>query len=92
VAHSGRENLSTLARILQEYCKHQACRLTYTDLTSCSAAAPQDLAGQLTEITGFDKVSLQPNAGASGEYAGLMAIRAYHQSNGDGHRNVRCNH
>ena len=50
---------------------------------------PQDLAAQLTEITGFDKVSLQPNAGASGEYAGLMAIRAYHQSRGDSHRNVR---
>ncbi len=49
----------------------------------------QDLAAQLTEITGFDKVSLQPNAGASGEYAGLMAIRAYHHSRGDTHRNVR---
>jgi glycine dehydrogenase len=48
----------------------------------------QDLAGQLTEITGFDSVSLQPNSGASGEYAGLMAIRAYHQSRGDTHRNV----
>jgi glycine dehydrogenase len=48
----------------------------------------EDLAGQLTEITGFDKVSLQPNAGASGEYAGLMAIRAYHKSRGDSHRNV----
>jgi glycine dehydrogenase len=39
-------------------------------------------------ITGFDAVSLQPNSGASGEYAGLMAIRAYHQSRGDHHRNV----
>ena len=48
----------------------------------------QDLAAQLTEITGFDSVSLQPNSGASGEYAGLMAIRAYHQSRGDSHRNV----
>lgn len=37
---------------------------------------------------GFDAVSLQPNSGASGEYAGLMAIRAYHQSRGEGHRNV----
>mmetsp|Transcript_18295 Transcript_18295/g.55033 ORF Transcript_18295/g.55033 Transcript_18295/m.55033 type:complete len:1040 (-) Transcript_18295:2548-5667(-) len=48
----------------------------------------EDLAAQLTEITGFDKVSLQPNAGASGEYAGLMAIRAYHRSRGDAHRNI----
>ena len=37
------------------------------------------LAQQLCEITAFDSVSLQPNSGASGEYAGLMAIRAYHQ-------------
>jgi glycine cleavage system protein P-like pyridoxal-binding family len=48
----------------------------------------QDLAQQLATITGFDAVSLQPNSGASGEYAGLMAIRAYHQSRGDHHRNV----
>ena len=48
----------------------------------------QDLAAQLAEITGFDAVSLQPNSGASGEYAGLMAIRAYHQSRGDHQRNV----
>lgn len=38
-----------------------------------------DFAKQLCTITGFDSVSLQPNAGASGEYAGLMAIRAYHR-------------
>ena len=43
---------------------------------------------QLCEITGFDAMSLQPNSGASGEYAGLMAIRAYHKSRGDDHRNV----
>tara|TARA_R110000868_G_scaffold1211_1_gene9268 strand:+ start:37371 stop:40265 length:2895 start_codon:yes stop_codon:yes gene_type:complete len=42
----------------------------------------------LCEITGFDAVSLQPNSGAQGEYAGLMTIRAYHQSRGDHHRNV----
>jgi glycine cleavage system protein P-like pyridoxal-binding family len=40
----------------------------------------KDLSAQLCSITGFDAVSLQPNSGASGEYAGLMAIRAYHQS------------
>lgn len=39
----------------------------------------EDFAQQLCTITGFDAVSLQPNAGASGEYAGLMAIRAYHR-------------
>jgi hypothetical protein len=38
-----------------------------------------DLAMQLCSITGFDAVSLQPNSGASGEYAGLMGIRAYHR-------------
>lgn len=53
-----------------------------------AAPRPQDLAQQLATITGFDAVSLQPNSGASGEYAGLMAIRAYHQSRGDHHRNV----
>ena len=52
----------------------------------CSPA--QDLAAQLAEITGFDAVSLQPNSGASGEYAGLMTIRQYHKSRGDEHRNV----
>ncbi|WP_226390792.1 aminomethyl-transferring glycine dehydrogenase [Penaeicola halotolerans] len=42
----------------------------------------------LSEITGFADTSLQPNSGAQGEYAGLMVIRAYHQSRGDFHRNV----
>ena len=47
-----------------------------------------DLVAWLSEITGFADVSLQPNSGAQGEYAGLMVIRAYHQSRGDHHRNV----
>lgn len=42
----------------------------------------------LSEITGFAAMSLQPNAGAQGEYAGLMVIRAYHADRGDSHRNV----
>ncbi|MFN7219430.1 MAG: aminomethyl-transferring glycine dehydrogenase, partial [Burkholderiales bacterium] len=42
----------------------------------------------LAEITGYDAVSLQPNSGAQGEYAGLLAIRAYHRSRGEGHRDV----
>ena len=42
----------------------------------------------LCEITGFAAVSLQPNAGAQGEYAGLLVIRKYHQERGQGHRNV----
>ncbi|MGE3151039.1 MAG: aminomethyl-transferring glycine dehydrogenase [Nitrospiraceae bacterium] len=46
------------------------------------------LADWLAEITGFDSVSLQPNAGSQGEYAGLMVIRAYHQHQGEGHRKV----
>jgi len=46
------------------------------------------LEAQLVEITGYDAVSLQPNSGAQGEYAGLLAIRAYHQSRGEGHRDI----
>ena len=42
----------------------------------------------LVNITGYDAVSLQPNSGAQGEYAGLIAIRKYHESRGDAHRNV----
>ncbi|SDG39113.1 glycine dehydrogenase [Dyadobacter soli] len=42
----------------------------------------------LCEITGFAAMSFQPNSGAQGEYAGLMAIRAYHESRGEAHRNV----
>ena len=46
-----------------------------------------DLKGWLCEITGFDSVSLQPNAGSQGEYAGLLAILDYHKSRGD-NRNI----
>ena len=46
------------------------------------------LEDQLTEITGFAGTSLQPNSGAQGEYAGLMVIKAYHESLGDHHRNI----
>ncbi len=46
------------------------------------------LEDQLTEITGFAGTSLQPNSGAQGEFAGLMAIRAYHESRDDHHRNI----
>ncbi|MDD2195929.1 MAG: aminomethyl-transferring glycine dehydrogenase [Bacteroidales bacterium] len=42
----------------------------------------------LAEITGFDAMSMQPNSGAAGEYAGLMVIREYHKSRGDEHRNI----
>lgn len=47
-----------------------------------------DLNDWLCEITGFAAMSLQPNSGAQGEYAGLMVIRAYHESRGDEHRNI----
>lgn len=46
------------------------------------------LSRYLCEITAFDACSLQPNSGAQGEYAGLLTIRAYHESRGDKHRNV----
>ena len=47
-----------------------------------------ELERMLIECTGYDAVSLQPNSGAQGEYAGLLAIRAYHRSRGEGHRDV----
>ena len=73
--------------------------VTWPELCNLHPFAPLDqaqgyaemfehLSTQLAEITGFDAVSLQPNSGASGEYAGLMAIRAFHKANGDEHRNV----
>jgi glycine dehydrogenase len=55
--------------------------LGYQELTN-------NLENWLKEITGFTGVSLQPNSGAQGEYAGLMVIRAYHQNRGDHHRNI----
>jgi len=48
----------------------------------------RELSSALCEATGFEAVSLQPNSGAQGEYAGLMTIRAYHQHRGDHHRNI----
>ena len=48
----------------------------------------QNLEDWLEECTGFAGISLQPNAGSQGEYAGLLVIRAYHESRGDKHRNV----
>ncbi len=48
----------------------------------------QDLEQKLCQITGYDAILLQPNSGAQGEYAGLLAIRAYHLSRNEGHRNI----
>jgi len=48
----------------------------------------QELEAMLAEITGFSGVSLQPNSGAQGEYAGLQVIKAFHDGRGEGHRNV----
>ena len=48
----------------------------------------EELADWLVELTGYDKVSMQPNSGAQGEYAGLIAIHKYHESRGDSHRNI----
>lgn len=47
-----------------------------------------ELDGYLRDITGFDAICMQPNSGAQGEYAGLLAIKKYHESRGEGHRNV----
>jgi glycine dehydrogenase len=73
--------------------------VTWPEFASLHPFAPADqargyqelfaqLEAWLAEITGFAAVSLQPNAGSQGEYAGLLAIRAYHESRGEGHRNV----
>jgi glycine dehydrogenase len=48
----------------------------------------EGLEAMLVECTGYDAVSLQPNSGAQGEYAGLLAIRAYHRANGQGRRDI----
>lgn len=73
--------------------------VTWAEFSKMHPFAPADQVGGyiqlfneldnwLSEITGFAAMSLQPNAGAQGEYAGLMVIRAYHMDRGDEHRNV----
>ncbi|RKR85376.1 glycine dehydrogenase (decarboxylating) [Mucilaginibacter gracilis] len=73
--------------------------VTWTEFSKMHPFAPVDQVGGymeifdelnkwLSEITGFAAMSLQPNAGAQGEYAGLMVIRAYHMDRGDSHRNI----
>jgi glycine dehydrogenase len=73
--------------------------VTWPEIGALHPGAPEDqwrgyaemfaeLEKWLAEITGFAAVSLQPNAGAQGEYAGLLAIRAYHESRGQGHRDA----
>ncbi len=52
------------------------------------AELARDLSDKLCQITGYDGMSLQPNSGAQGEYAGLLTIQAYHRANGDTERNV----
>jgi glycine dehydrogenase len=47
-----------------------------------------DLSQKLCDITGYDAISMQPNSGAQGEYAGLLSIAKYHQSQGEGNRNI----
>jgi glycine dehydrogenase len=58
------------------------------DQTRGYARLVRDLETWLSEITGFAATSLQPNAGSQGEYAGLLAIRAYHRARGQGHRDI----
>ena len=73
--------------------------LTWPEFASLHPFAPRDqalgyhalferLEQWLCDITGYDAISLQPNSGAQGEYAGLLAIRAYHLARGEGHRKV----
>ena len=76
--------IGTSKGILQNYLRK--CR----DLTVDKLAdiIEQELESDLCKITGFHACSLQPNSGAAGEYAGLCVIRAYHQSRGEGHRDI----
>jgi glycine dehydrogenase len=73
--------------------------ITWPEFAGLHPFAPQDqargyrqliteLEAMLVEITGYDAVSLQPNAGSQGEFAGLLAIRAWHRANGQGERDV----
>lgn len=73
--------------------------ITWPEFSHIHPFAPQDqtqgyqelirrLSDALCEATGYDNISLQPNSGAQGEYAGLLAIRAYHQANGQHQRTV----
>ncbi|MBI1396180.1 MAG: aminomethyl-transferring glycine dehydrogenase [Betaproteobacteria bacterium] len=59
-----------------------------SDQTAGYARLCDELSRALCEITGYDAFSLQPNSGAQGEYAGLLAIRAYHRSRGDARRDI----
>jgi glycine cleavage system protein P-like pyridoxal-binding family len=56
--------------------------------TATDSFARQELEDDLCKITGFHSASLQPNSGAAGEYAGLCVIRAYHETRGEGHRDI----
>ena len=58
------------------------------DQTEGYAQMLDDLSEKLCEITGYDAMSMQPNSGAQGEYAGLLTIAAYHRARGEGHRNI----
>ncbi len=58
------------------------------DQAAGSVALIRQLEAWLAEVTGYDAVSLQPNAGSQGEFAGLLAIRGYHRSRGEAHRDV----
>lgn len=73
--------------------------VTWPEFSNIHPFAPKDqtvgyvemieqVESMLCAATGYDSVSLQPNAGSQGEYAGLLAIRAYHESRGDSHRNI----
>jgi len=77
----------------------QMIPISWPEFANMHPFAPQDqtlgykkmideLADWLVELTGYDKVSMQPNSGAQGEYAGLISIKKYHKSRGDSHRNI----
>jgi glycine dehydrogenase len=73
---------------ITEPCWNRIHPFAPADQTTGYAELFKQLEGELTEITGFAATSLQPNAGSQGEYAGLLAIKTYLASKGQGHRNV----
>ena len=70
-----------------EFSQHASVRAGRAGGRAISRSS-RELEAALCEITGFAAVSLQPNSGAQGEFAGLMVIRAYHRDRGDAHRDV----
>jgi len=81
-------NAAAIMQPLSLACFQNMLPFSPADQAEGYAELISELEGDLAKITGFAGCSLQPNSGAAGEYTGLMVIRAYHQSRGQGYRNI----